>query len=161
MTTSNTEQPTPSNLHWLLDDFVNRVPGALSAFLASSDGIELAHAGLSADQPENAAALVSTLYSLSRSAGRLTPQPTVTADVRQVVVELDTATLFLMVAGDGLPQGVEVQLGADPSKTSSVLGVMASPDANVGLVGHEMTMMIKSVAEHLVTTTRRSAGGVQ
>ncbi|MEU6346889.1 roadblock/LC7 domain-containing protein [Streptomyces sp. NPDC046977] len=150
-------RPRPCPAYWLLNDFVRRVPGVQSAFLASSDGIELATSGLSGQQPETAAAVVASLYSLARGAGRLTPRPSTDVKVRQVVIELDSATLFLTVAGDGLPQGVSVQYGADPRKASSVLGVMAGPEANVGLIGHEMATMIRSVAEHLVTDTRRGS----
>lgn len=157
MSDVTTPQPVPG-LDWLLEDFAQRVPGAQAAFLASSDGIELATAGLTGDQSDRAAALVSSLYSLARGVGQLTPHPGPDAEVRQVVIELGTVTLFLMVAGQGLPHGVSVQFGADRGKTSSVLGVLASADAHAGLIGHEMATMIKSVAEHLVTDARHHAG---
>ncbi|KRV47615.1 hypothetical protein AQ490_06905 [Wenjunlia vitaminophila] len=151
------QSQTMSHLSWLLERFVEREPGTQSAFLASSDGILLAQANLPHNQAEAAAALVASMYSLARGVNQLTPQPHGHAQVLQVVTELNTTTLFLMVAGDGLPHGVRVQVGADASKVSSILGVLAAPDADVRAIGHQMTTMIRSVAEHLVTDARHIA----
>jgi hypothetical protein len=39
----------------------------------------------------------------------------------------------------------------------TVLGVLASPDADPGVIGHEMSLLVGSVADHLATRTRGDA----
>jgi predicted regulator of Ras-like GTPase activity (Roadblock/LC7/MglB family) len=123
MTSDVTPGQSEQDLGWLLEDFVERVPGADSALLASSDGIKLAVAGLSEGQADTAAAVTS-----------------------------------VMSAGDGLPAGAQVALGGGPGTVGTVLGVLAAPDADPGVVGYEMATLIQSVAEHLLTPARGGAG---
>jgi predicted regulator of Ras-like GTPase activity (Roadblock/LC7/MglB family) len=141
------------DLGWLLEDFVARVPGVDGALLASRDGLKLAAVGLSENQADQTSAVVSGLYSLARGVGKI--KGSSGGAVRQVLIEHDEVTFFVMSAGDGLPQGMPMQPGSDPRTVGSVLAVLAAPDADPGMVGYEMATLIKSVAEHLVTATRR------
>lgn len=145
-----------TDLSWLLQDFVTRVAGAERALLASRDGIRLAMAGLTLDQADQAAAGMSGLYSMARGAATVTGAAGV-GDLRQVVVEHEAAMLFVMSAGDGLPQGATVPVGTDPGKVGTVLGVWARPDADPRVIGYEMQTLIAGVADHLVTPRRTDA----
>ena len=155
-TSVNTVNTAINDLSWLLEDFVNRVTGADSALLASRDGIRLAMAGLTVDQADAAAAGMSGLYSMARGAATVTRAADV-GGLRQLVVEHDATTLFVMSAGDGLPKGAAVPVGSDPGKVGSVLGVWAHPDADARVIGYEMLALINSVAEYLVTPRRSAA----
>jgi predicted regulator of Ras-like GTPase activity (Roadblock/LC7/MglB family) len=138
---------------WLLEDFVRRVPGVDAALLASSDGLPLAVAGLTGEEAEKTAAVMSGLHSLAKSVGMIKGPSG--GGVRQVVVELDRMHLFVTSAGDGLPAGVPVRPGIGVSAVGTVVGVLAAPDADLGAIGYETATLIKSVSEHLVTATRR------
>ncbi|MFB7497404.1 roadblock/LC7 domain-containing protein [Streptomyces sp. NPDC056161] len=128
------------NLDWLLAGLVQRVPYTRSALLLSSDGLSKAFDGLeTVAEAEHLAALSSGLHSLARSAGMQFAQG---ADVRQVVVELDTALLFVCAAGSG-----------------ACLAVLADREADAAVLGYEMAMLVKSVRPYLATPIRQPAAG--
>ncbi|MGW4205108.1 roadblock/LC7 domain-containing protein [Streptomyces sp. NPDC004726] len=144
---SGTSQPHGgrSSLDGLLDGFVSRVPGVVRVLLATGDGLKLASAAATAEEADTMAALISGLYSLSRGA---VAGP---GGVRQILIEHDAGTLFVMSAGT---------VGADtaPDRLGTSLGVLATPDADAGAVGYEMSALIRSLDEHLVTQARIVAG---
>jgi len=127
-----------SDLSWLLTGLVQRVPHTRSALLLSSDGLVKAAHGLDNDAADHLAALASGLYSLARSAGMRFGDG---SEVRQVVVELDTALLFVSTAGSG-----------------ACLAVLAETEADAAVLGYEMAMLVKSVRPYLATPARQSAG---
>ncbi|MBQ0866657.1 roadblock/LC7 domain-containing protein [Streptomyces smyrnaeus] len=136
-----TEAPTSrtvADLSWLLTGLVERVPHTRSALLLSSDGLVKAAHGLETDTADQMAALASGLYSLGRSAGVRFADGD---GVRQVVVELDTSLLFVTTAGQG-----------------ACLAVFAGSEADAGVLGYEMAMLVKSVRPYLVTPARQSSG---
>ncbi|GAB3997851.1 hypothetical protein GCM10029992_22020 [Glycomyces albus] len=61
--------PPTSDLSWLLDGLIEKVPGARSALLLSADGIKKAFSGLEADQADQLSAIASGMFSLARTAG--------------------------------------------------------------------------------------------
>ncbi|MEU6858451.1 roadblock/LC7 domain-containing protein [Glycomyces sp. NPDC046736] len=126
-----------SDLSWLLEALVGKVPNARSALLLSADGIKKAHTGMNADQADQLAAIASGLFSLARSAGA---QFGSDAGVRQVIAELDDTMLFVSTAGTG-----------------AVLAVSTTRDADPGLVGYEMSVLVKSVRPALETPVRAPA----
>ncbi|MFI5618885.1 roadblock/LC7 domain-containing protein [Streptomyces sp. NPDC051567] len=126
-----------SDLDWLLGSLVQRVPYTRNAVLLTADGLVSCVYGLDADGADHMAALASGLYSLGRSAGSRFGDG---AEVRQVVVELDTALLFVSAAGAG-----------------TCLAVLADREADAGVVGYEMAMLVKSVRPYLAAPLRRSA----
>ncbi|MGP3973481.1 roadblock/LC7 domain-containing protein [Streptomyces sp. 8N114] len=129
---------TAADLSWLLTGLVERVPHARSALLLSADGLVKAAHGLEPDSADHMAALASGLYSLGRSAGvRFADGDS----VRQVVVELDSSLLFVTTAGQG-----------------ACLAVFAGSEADAGVLGYEMAMLVKSVRPYLVTPARRPSG---
>lgn len=127
-----------SDLAWLLSSLVQRVPYTRSALLLSSDGLKKAAHGLDADSADHLAAIASGLFSLARSAGARFGG----ADgVRQVVAELDDTLLFVSTAGSG-----------------AVLAVLGAREVDAGVLGYEMSQLVKSVRPYLATPARHAVG---
>ena len=128
-----------ANLDWLLDDLVERLPAARRAVVLSADGLLLgSSAGLGRADAEHLCALASGLASLARGASRhLAGGP-----VRQTVVEMESAYLFVTAAGQG-----------------ACLAVACDTDADIGLVAYEMAMLVTRVGENLQAPVRASLGG--
>ncbi|SCF42373.1 Predicted regulator of Ras-like GTPase activity, Roadblock/LC7/MglB family [Micromonospora matsumotoense] len=124
-------------LAWLLSGLVERVPHTRSALLLSADGLPRAVHGLADDDADYLAAIASGLFSLTRSAGQMFSGG---SGVRQVVAELDETLLFVTAAGEG-----------------GVLAVLAGRQADVGVLGYEMSQMVKSVRPYLATPARSGA----
>lgn len=124
-----------SDLAWLLSNLVERVPHTRSAVLLSADGLTTARHGLDADSADHLAAIASGLFSIARSAGAKFGAK---EGVRQVVAELDDILLFVSSAGCG-----------------SVLAVLAGREADAGVLGYEMSQLVKGVRPFLSTPARR------
>ncbi|MGN9810153.1 roadblock/LC7 domain-containing protein [Micromonospora sp. BQ11] len=136
---SNPPVGQSQDLVWLLSGLAERVPHTRSALLLSSDGLPKAAHGLDADGADHLAAIASGLFSLARSAGGSFGGSN---GVRQVVAELDDTLLFVTAAG-----------------ANAVLAVLAGRDADVGVLGYEMSQMVKSVRPFLATPTRGAIVG--
>ncbi|MCS0639565.1 roadblock/LC7 domain-containing protein [Streptomyces sp. LP05-1] len=121
-------------LNWLLDELVERVGSIRKALVLSGDGLATgASRDLGREDSEHLAAVASGFHSLAKGVGRHFDA----GRVRQTVVELDEAFLFVTAAGDG-----------------SCLAVLADADSDMGLVAYEMTLMVKRVGVHLGTAPR-------
>lgn len=124
-------------LDWLLDDLVVRVGEVRHAVVLSNDGLAVgASTGLRREDAEHLAAVASGFHSLAKGAGRHFGA----GGVRQTMVEMDDAFLFVAAAGDG-----------------SCLAVLTAVTADIGLVAYEMARLVKRVGEHLYTPTRAAA----
>ena len=95
-------------LNWLLDDLVKRVPQVSRAVMLTQDGLAIgASAGLSREDAEHLAALASGFQSMARGAG----QHFGGGLVRQTIIEMESAFLFVSAAGSrdarirGAPRG--------------------------------------------------------
>ncbi|MEU5426977.1 roadblock/LC7 domain-containing protein [Streptomyces olivoreticuli] len=125
---------TTGDLNWLLDDLVERVGTVRKALVLSGDGLATGKSkGLSREDGEHLAAVSSGFHSLAKGVGRHFDA----GKVRQTMVELDDAFLFVTAAGDG-----------------SCLAVLADADSDIGLVAYEMTLLVKRVGAHLATAPR-------
>ena len=142
--------PVDEPLGWLLSKFVERVTGVNGALLVSRDGLKMAAAGLGPDQADKAAAWTAGLHSLARSAGSISGSAS--GGFRQAIVEDDGVLVFVMSADHAVGE----QAGDRTALVGSVLGVLASPGADPNTVGFEMSLLVKSVADHLVTATRNA-----
>ncbi|MFC8130291.1 roadblock/LC7 domain-containing protein [Streptomyces sp. NPDC057302] len=121
-------------LNWLLDDLVQRVASIRKALVLSGDGLPTGVSqDLTREDSEHLAAVASGFHSLAKGVGRHFEA----GRVRQTVVELDDAFLFVTAAGDG-----------------SCLAVLSDADSDVGLVAYEMTLLVKRVGVHLGTAPR-------
>ncbi|MDH4144835.1 MAG: roadblock/LC7 domain-containing protein [Acidimicrobiia bacterium] len=122
MTTLSAEA---TNLNWLVSSFVERVPGIVDAVVVSSDGLLLAlSSGLGRAGADQLAAVASGLTSLTNGAARCFGG----GDVEQVIVELQAGFMLFMSISDG-----------------SSLAVLAGPGSDIGLIGYEMTMLVRRV----------------
>ncbi|MFH8348171.1 roadblock/LC7 domain-containing protein [Streptomyces sp. NPDC018045] len=139
------------NLHWLLTNLVDEVPGIRSVAVVSSDGLLL----LSSDPGAVAAAapagrpgapagprgssadlatIVSGLGSLTTGAAKLMDGGT----VKQTMVAMDEGSLFVMSVSDG-----------------SLLGVHATPDCDMSVIAYHMALFVGR-AGHVLTPELRS-----
>ncbi|MFJ8542289.1 roadblock/LC7 domain-containing protein [Streptomyces sp. NPDC093586] len=124
-------------LDWLLDDMVLRVSEVRHAVVLSNDGLAVgASTGLGREDAEHLAAVSSGFHSLAKGAGRHFGA----GGVRQTMVEMDDAFLFVAAAGDG-----------------SCLAVLTTVTADIGLVAYEMARLVRRVGEHLHTPPRTAA----
>ncbi|MET7900859.1 roadblock/LC7 domain-containing protein [Streptomyces sp. NPDC005355] len=121
-------------LNWLLDELVGRVGSIRKVLVLSGDGLLTGGSrDLSREDGEHLAAVASGFHSLAKGVGRHFD----VGRVRQTIVELDDAFLFVTAAGDG-----------------SCLAVLADADSDVGQVAYEMTLLVKRVGAHLGSAPR-------
>ncbi|MCP3854559.1 MAG: roadblock/LC7 domain-containing protein [Actinomycetia bacterium] len=114
-----------SNLSWLVDNFVESVPGVVDTAVVSSDGLLMAMSrGIGRAGGDQLAAVTSGLTSMTAGAARCFGG----GDVNQIVVELEQGYMIFMAISDG-----------------SALAVLAERRCDVGVVGYEMTMLCKRV----------------
>ncbi|MFH9421671.1 roadblock/LC7 domain-containing protein [Streptomyces sp. NPDC017529] len=139
------------NLHWLLTNLVDEVPGIRSVAVVSSDGLLL----LSSDPKAAATAapggrpgapagprgssadlatIVSGLGSLTTGAARLMDG----GAVKQTMVAMEEGSLFVMSVSDG-----------------SLLGVHAAPDCDMSVIAYHMALFVGR-AGHVLTPELRS-----
>jgi predicted regulator of Ras-like GTPase activity (Roadblock/LC7/MglB family) len=124
----------PGDLNWLLEHLVTTVDRVRQAIILASDGLTLAVSpGLSQEDADRLAALAAGLQSLGRGAG----QRFSSGEVRQTIIEMDTALLFITAAGRG-----------------TCLAVLADAEADAGLVACEMAVLVNRLGQHLATGLR-------
>jgi uncharacterized protein len=126
-------------LNWLIDSFVEAVPGVASTILVSADGLALASSrGFPVDRADQLAAVVSGLTSLTLGAARCFEA----GEVRQMVVEMDQGYLFVMSVSEG-----------------ACLGALAATSCDLGLVGYEMSLLVSRVGSALTPSLRAELAG--
>ncbi|MCX4723790.1 roadblock/LC7 domain-containing protein [Streptomyces sp. NPDC090052] len=137
------------NLHWLLKNLVEEVPGLRSIAVVSSDGLML----LSSDPEVSAAGqarpvrqsgpkgssadlatIVSGIGSLTIGAAKLMDG----GGVKQTMVAMEEGSVFVMSISDG-----------------SLLGVHATPDCDMSVVAYHMALFVGR-AGHVLTPELRS-----
>ena len=122
------------DLQWLLDDLVARVPEARKAILLSEDGLLIAaSAGMDREDAERLAAVSSGYRSLSRGAGQIFEG----GAVRQTIVEMESAFLFVTSAGQ-----------------QACLSVIGSAESDIGLIAYEMAVLVRRVGASFSTSPR-------
>jgi predicted regulator of Ras-like GTPase activity (Roadblock/LC7/MglB family) len=124
-----------SQLDWLLDDLVARVPRITSAVFLSQDGLALgASRGTGSDQTdvEHQAALAAAFQSLARSASH-----TFGGEARQSIIEMTTGFFIVSAAGQG-----------------TCLAVLTTADADIGQVAYEMAVLVQRTGDHLQVNMR-------
>lgn len=121
-------------LNWLLDDLVSRVPTVQQAVVLSVDGLMMGTSnGLTREDGEHLSAVAAGFQSLARGAGRQFGG----GAVRQTIIEMDSAFLFVTAAGRG-----------------ACLAVLAGAEADIGLIAYEMAMLVTRVGQNLSTPAR-------
>ncbi|MFK4147651.1 roadblock/LC7 domain-containing protein [Streptomyces sp. NPDC004065] len=138
------------NLHWLLTNLVEEVPGIQSVAVVSSDGLLLLSSdpGRIAEARENRgtartgprgssadlATIVSGIGSLTVGAARLMDS----GAVKHTMVAMDEGSLFVMSISDG-----------------SLLGVHGSAECDMSVVAYHMALFVGR-AGHVLTPELRS-----
>jgi predicted regulator of Ras-like GTPase activity (Roadblock/LC7/MglB family) len=126
-------------LNWLLNDFAGRVPTVRQAVILSRDGLAVAASQeLGREDAEHLSALAAGVQSLARGAGRHFGG----GNVRQTIIEMDSMLLFVTAAGNG-----------------TCLAVLATADADAGLIAYEMAVLVKRVGQHLQASPRFAGTG--
>jgi len=125
---------TAGDLNWLLDDLVARVTQIDKAVILSRDGLVIgASQALAREDAEHLSAVAAGFQSLARGAGRHFGG----GQVRQTIVEMETAFLFVTAAGEG-----------------SCLAVLSPAAADAGLIAYEMAVLVKRVGPDLSVNPR-------
>ncbi|WP_462185734.1 MULTISPECIES: roadblock/LC7 domain-containing protein [unclassified Frankia] len=127
------------NLNWLINNFIDRVPGAAHTVVVSADGLLLAVSdGFPRDRADQLAAVASGLVSLTQGAARVFEAGGVT----QTVVEMEHGFLFIMAISDG-----------------ASMAVLAAPSCDIGLVGYEMALLVSRAKDVLTPALRAELQG--
>ncbi|MFI6689408.1 roadblock/LC7 domain-containing protein [Streptomyces sp. NPDC050485] len=142
---SHTYKASLHDLTPLLEEFVARIPGVTAALLATPDGLRQAKAGMDTDDADGMAALIAGLQSLARAQFRASA-----GSVRQVVIEHDAGSLYLMRAD-----------ATDPAAAGALLAVRTEPGADPQVVGFEMSRWIAGIDAHLQSALRATAASSQ
>ena len=122
------------DLDWLLDDLADRGVQFKQAVILSRDGLPIAATkDLPRENAERLSALAAGVHSLASGAG----QQLAAGRVRQTIIELEHALLFVSSAGHG-----------------SCLAVLCPVDANAGQVAYEMAMLVKRAGPYLEARPR-------
>src|SRR4051794_10334916 len=109
------------SFNWLLADFVRKTDGVQEAIAVSSDGLLMALSdGLDRDGAERLAAIVAGITSLAKSASRRYGFE----GLKLVMIEMGRGFLLVSAISDG-----------------SCLGVVAAGSCDLGLVGHEISLL--------------------
>jgi len=136
---TNGDRASSGDLNWLLDDLVGRVTQIDKAVILSRDGLAVgASASLTREDAEHLSAVAAGFQSLARGAGRHFGG----GEVRQTIVDMDSAFLFVIAAGEG-----------------SCLAVLSPAAADAGLIAYEMAVLVKRVGQHLSVSPRPAPAG--
>ncbi|NIJ13902.1 putative regulator of Ras-like GTPase activity (Roadblock/LC7/MglB family) [Saccharomonospora amisosensis] len=128
---------TNQNLEWLLESLVENTPGAEHALVLSRDGLKLCHTReLNTDRADQLAAIAAGVQALAQSASMEFGDGT--GGVRQSMTEFHGGLLFIVEAGEG-----------------AHLAVLASEDADVGLIGHKMDELVEQIGAFLTSPPRQ------
>lgn len=131
---TSTKTADLGGLGWLVEDFVQRTAGVSHAVVISTDGILLCQSrGLPPEPADQLAAVTAGLLSLAQGAARLFEA----GAVMQTIVEMERGYLFLASVGEG-----------------SCLAVLAAHNCEAGMVGHQMTILVAQLGDHLVPEVR-------
>jgi predicted regulator of Ras-like GTPase activity (Roadblock/LC7/MglB family) len=125
---------TTGQLNWLLDNLVSQVEHVEQAIVLSRDGLVVASSrGLTGEDSEHLSALAAGMQSLARGTGRQFRG----GEVRQTIIEMESAFLFVVSAGTG-----------------TCLAVLTSAEPNVGVIAYEMAMLVRRMGKYLAAEPR-------
>jgi predicted regulator of Ras-like GTPase activity (Roadblock/LC7/MglB family) len=113
---------TAQTFNWLLVNFVRTTDGVRDAVAVSSDGLLIATSdGLDRAAADQLAAIVSGMAGLARSASRRYDFD----GLKLIMIEMRRGFLLVSMIADG-----------------SCVGVLATSDCDLGLVGYEIAMLV-------------------
>ncbi|MGD0701063.1 MAG: roadblock/LC7 domain-containing protein [Trebonia sp.] len=125
---------TIGQLSWLLDNLVNQVEHVQQALVLSRDGLVVAASqSLTREDGEHLSALAAGVQSLARGTGVHFKG----GEVRQTIIEMEHAFLFVIAAGKG-----------------TCLAVLTAAEANVGVIAYEMAVLVRRMGKYLASEPR-------
>ena len=128
------ETDTIGQLSWLLDNLVNQVEHVQQALVLSRDGLVVAASqSLTREDGEHLSALAAGVQSLARGTGLRFKG----GEVRQTIIEMEHAFLFVIAAGKG-----------------TCLAVLTSAEPNVGVIAYEMAVLVRRMGKYLDSEPR-------
>ena len=128
-----------NRLDWLLVDFSRETPGVLAAVVVSVDGLPLAVSpGVADSLADQLSAAASGLVSLARATAQLLGSGGLT----QTILEMTEGYLFVTSISRG-----------------ATVAVHATRQADLGLVGYELTLLAERVGRALDPGIRAGNGG--
>jgi predicted regulator of Ras-like GTPase activity (Roadblock/LC7/MglB family) len=128
---------TTVDITWLVNDLVDRVAHVHQAVVLSHDGLLIAKStGLSREDAEHLSAVAAGMHGLARGAGRRFGR----GAVRQTIIEMESGFIFVTAGGNG-----------------ACIAVLATEEADVGLIAYEMEMIVARVGQYLSTPVRSTA----
>jgi uncharacterized protein len=137
MTTVPSRTSTAVDITWLVNDLVDRVAHVEHAVVLSADGLLIARsAGLGREDAEHLSAVAAGMYGLARGAARRFGR----GSVRQTIIEMSSAFLFVTAGGNG-----------------ACVAVLSGEHSDVGLIAYEMEMLVARVGQYLSTPARSGA----
>jgi uncharacterized protein len=113
------------NFNWLLNAFADKTSGVTDAVAVSSDGLLMA---MSSSLPRASAEQLAAIISGFISLGHGTSSCFGFDGLEQVIVAMRRGFLFVSAISDG-----------------SCLGVVASKDCDIGLIGYQTTLLVERV----------------
>jgi predicted regulator of Ras-like GTPase activity (Roadblock/LC7/MglB family) len=129
------------DLNWLLTNFAERIAGAKSAVVVTTDGLVLALSEhIARDTADTLAAITSGLASLTEGAAECFGA----GPVNQLIVEMQGGYLFVTSISE-----------------TSALAVMCEPDCDIGLIGYEMSLLVERIGQVLTPALRAELQGLQ
>lgn len=126
------------DLEWLLENLKNRTPEVRHVLVLSKDGLQLCFTGeMGADRADQLSAIASGIQSLALSSS---VEFGTSIGSGQAMVEFPGGVLLIIPAGDG-----------------AHLAVVAGDQADVGLVGHNMSELVEQIGGYLTAAPRQVA----
>jgi predicted regulator of Ras-like GTPase activity (Roadblock/LC7/MglB family) len=121
-------------LSWLLDNLIEQTDHVQQALVLSRDGLVVAASrSLTREDSEHLSALAAGVQSLARGTGEHFRG----GRVRQTIIEMERAFLFVIAAGRG-----------------TCLAVLTSSEANVGVIAYEMAVLVRRMGKFLGAEAR-------
>jgi uncharacterized protein len=117
------------NFNWLLNSFAEQTSGVSDAVAVSSDGLLMA---MSSSLPRSSAEQLAAIISGFVSLGHGTSACFGFDGLEQVIIAMKRGFLFVSAISDG-----------------SCLGVVASKDCDIGLIGYQTTLLVERVGSLL------------
>lgn len=131
---STPSQQSNNEYGWLINDFVERVPGVAHGIAVSSDGLLLAASdSLPEDRADQLAAVACGLVSLTDGAAQCFEA----GNVNETIVEMDAGTMLLMSISDG-----------------SCFTILADSASDIGQIAYEMALLVDRVGRMLTPGAR-------
>lgn len=124
---------------WLINDFVDRVPGVAHGVAVSVDGLLLAASdSLPDDRADQLAAVACGLVSLTDGAAQCFEA----GNVNETIVEMDAGTMLLMSISDG-----------------SCFAILADSTHDIGQIAYEMALLVERFGRSLTPGPRDDVNG--